>query len=184
VVVCAAAIDLYVDGVEIGRHRLAIPSLFGHPCGVYCVNRSKVEFSSITVNPATPKAFVVMQFDTPEYEALFRDVIEPICQSEGLQAYRADFNYMPGLVIEDIKTQIAQSRLIIAEIIPQNPNVYYEVGYAGALNKPIILISDRKEGMKPFDVRAYRTIFYDNSIGGKNKIENDLRAYLRSIMGR
>jgi hypothetical protein len=89
---------------------------------------------------------------------------------------------MPGLVVEDIKKQILESRVVIAEITPQNPNVYYEVGYADALNKPIILISDRKEGMKPFDVRAYRTIFYENSIGGKNKIESDLRAYIQSIM--
>jgi hypothetical protein len=65
-----------------------------------------------------------------------------------------------------------------------NPNVYYEVGYADALNKPLILIADRKEGLKPFDVRAYRTIFYENSIGGKNAVEKDLRAYLKSIMNQ
>ena len=123
-----------------------------------------------------------MQFQTPEYEALFKEVIEPVCKSEGLYAYRADYTYLPGLIIDDIKKQIAEARVIIAEITPQNPNVYYEVGYADALNKPLILISDRKEGLKPFDVRAYRTIFYDNSIGGKAQVESDLRTYLRSIM--
>ena len=87
-------------------------------------------------------------------------------------------------MIEDIKRQIAESRVVIAEITPSNPNVYYEVGYADALNKPLILIADREEGLKPFDVRAYRTIFYENSIGGKNRIENDLRAYLKGIMDR
>lgn len=72
--------------------------------------------------------------------------------------------------------------MVIAEITPLNPNVYYEVGYADTLSKPVILISDRKEGLKPFDVMAYRTIFYDNSIGGKSQIENDLRTYLCGIM--
>ena len=124
-----------------------------------------------------------MQFQTPEYEALFRDVIAPICRAEGIYPYRADSTYLPGLIIEDIKKQIAESHVIIAEITPLNPNVYYEVGYADALRKPVILISDRKEGLKPFDVRAYRTIFYNNSIGGKSQIENDLRTYLRGIMG-
>ncbi len=65
--------------------------------------------------------------------------------------------------------------VVIAEITPSNPNVYYEVGYADALNKPLILIADRKEGLKPLDVRGYRTIFFEDSIGGKNKIENDFR---------
>ena len=74
--------------------------------------------------------------------------------------------------------------MVIADITPNNPNVYYEVGYADALNKPLILIADRKEGLKPFDVRAYRTIFYENSIGGKNRIESDLKAYLKTIMDK
>jgi hypothetical protein len=98
------------------------------------------------------------------------------------EAYRADSTYMPGLVIEDIKRQIAECRVVIAEIAPGNPNVYYEFGYADALNKPLILIADRKEGLKPFDVRAYRTIFYENSIGGKNAVEKDLRLYLQGIL--
>jgi hypothetical protein len=123
-----------------------------------------------------------MQFDTPEYEALFRDVIEPVCSAEGLHAIRADSTYLPGLIIADLKKQIAESRLVIAEITPMNANVYYEVGYADALNKPLILIADRKDGTKPFDVQAYRTIFYENSIGGKKKVEADLKAHLQGIM--
>jgi hypothetical protein len=184
VLVRGAVVTLYVDGVEIGKHTLAIPSLPGNPWGIFCGSHSKVHFRKISFNQAVPKAFVVMQFEPPEYEALFQDVIEPVCRSEGLKAYRADSTYLPGLVIEDIKRQIAESRVVIAEITPSNPNVYYEVGYADALNKPLILIADREEGLKPFDVRAYRTIFYENSIGGKNRIENDLRAYLKGIMDR
>jgi hypothetical protein len=75
----------------------------------------------------------VMQFDTPEYEALFRDVIEAICKSEWRQAHRADSTYLPGLVVADIKKQIAKSHVSIAEITPANANVYYEVGYPAAL---------------------------------------------------
>ncbi|WP_156898138.1 hypothetical protein [Methylocapsa acidiphila] len=182
VVVRGSAVTLLVDDVEIGKHSLAIPSLPGHSCGIFCLDRGRVHFRNISVETTPPKAFVVMQFNTPEFEALFHDVIEPICQSLDLQAYRADFTYMPGLVIEDIKKHIMESRVVIAEITPANPNVYYEVGYADALRKPIILISDRRDGIKPFDVRAYRTIFYENSIGGKNRIENELQAYLQSIL--
>jgi hypothetical protein len=175
---------LFVDGVEIGKHTLEIPFLIGNPCGIFCGSHENIHIREFSVKAATPTAFVVMQFQPPEYEALFKDVIEPVCKAEGLQAYRADSTYMPGLVIEDIKRQIAECRVVIAEITPGNPNVYYEVGYADALNKPLILIADRREGLKPFDVRAYRTIFYENSIGGKNAVEKDLRLYLQGILNK
>lgn len=177
-----AVINLFANGVEIGRHNLVEPSLAGLSCGAFCLSHKRITFKDVALETSSPKAFVAMQFQTPEYESLFREVIEPVCKGQGLQAYRADFTYMPGLIIEDIKKQILEARVVIAEITPQNPNVYYEVGYADALNKPVILISDRKEGLKPFDVRAYRTIFYDNSIGGRSQIENELKSYLQAIM--
>ena len=104
-------ITLFVDRVEIGKHNLRIPSLPGYPCGLFCGSHSKIHFREIALEAVTPKAFVVMEFATREYEALFRDVIAPVCEAEGLQPYRADFTYMPGLVIEDIKKQIAEARV-------------------------------------------------------------------------
>jgi len=177
-------IVMKVDGVEVGRYNLPISSLPGRQVGVFCGNYKNVNFKDIKVAPQKPKAFVVMQFDMPEYEALYKDVIEPICNEFGMKAQRADSTYLPGLVIADIKQQITESRVVIAEITPANANVYYEVGYADALNKPLILIADKKEGLKPFDVRAYRTIFYENSIAGKNKVEEDLRNYLKAILSQ
>ena len=179
-----SVVTLFADSVEIGKHTLAVPSPPDNPWGVFCGSHSDIRVRYVSVQAVTPTAFIVMQFQPPDYEALFKEVIEPVCRAEGLQAYRADSTYMPGLVIEDIKRQIAECRVVIAEITPGNPNVYYEVGYADALNKPLIFIADRNYGLKPFDVRAYRTIFYENSIGGKNAVEKDLRLYLRGILNK
>lgn len=121
-----AVVSLFVDNVEIGKCTLAFPSLSGLPCGTFCLGHSRIHYRNILIEAVKSKAFVVMQFQTPEYESLFKDIIRPICISEGLQPYRADFTYMPGLIIEDIKKQILESRVITAEITPQNPNVYYE----------------------------------------------------------
>jgi len=180
--VSGQTIILYLDGVEIGRKELAVPSLPGYQCGIMAGTVGEVKFRNFQVSSKKPLAFVVMQFGTEQYESLFSDVIEPACNASGVVPYRADFTFLPGLIIEDIKSKIRESRIIIAEISPDNPNVYFEIGYADALGKPIILISDQKEGMKPFDVRAYRTIFYENSIKGKSRIESDLRTYLTSIL--
>lgn len=129
-----------------------------------------------------PQAFVVMQFNTREYEDLFEEVIQPQCELAGLETFRATDTYSPGIVISDIAREIARSRVVIAEITPANPNVYYEVGYADALRKPVILIADRTLKDIPFDVRPYRIIFYENSIGGKKRVEDELSKYLSTIL--
>jgi hypothetical protein len=35
----------------------------------------------------------------------------------------------------------------------------------------------------PFDVSAFRVLFYDDSIGGKPKLEEGLRRHLEEILG-
>lgn len=172
---------LSLNGVEVGS--VQAPFQFsGRQTGIFCVSRSDVRFRNFQVDSVRPQAFVVMQFNTPEYDELFKDVIAPACEEMGLTPYRADQTFAPGVVIADITKQILDSRVVIAEITPVNGNVYYEVGYADAVKKPVILIADRKVQALPFDVRPYRAIFYDNTIGGKSKIEEALKKFLGSVM--
>ena len=179
IIVQGSSATLILDGVEIAREILPF-QLSGLQLGVFCAGPKRIYFRNFRVESKRPQAFVVMQFNTPEYEALFNDVISPVCDEMGLKAYRADFTYMPGLVVSDITRQIAESRVIIAEVTPVNGNVYYEVGYADALKKPVILITAAEQ--LPFDVRPYRTVFYQNSIAGKNQVESILKKYLKNIM--
>lgn len=177
-----AFLTVELDGVEIGSGNLPF-QLSGKQVGFFCQSRHDIHFRHFQVVSVRPLAFVVMQFTPPEYEELFNDVIVPVCEKIGLEAFRANQSYYPGLVIADIQRQIRESRVIIAEITPVNPNVYYEVGYADAIGKPVILIADGgKLDQLPFDVRAFRTLFYENTIGGKAKVEKTLTEFLRNIM--
>jgi nucleoside 2-deoxyribosyltransferase len=87
----------------------------------------------------------------------------------------------PGLIITDIAQEIMEARVIIADITPANPNVYYEVGYAHAIGKPVILIAETPTSQLPFDVSGFRVLRYENTIGGKAKIETGLRKHLDAI---
>lgn len=59
--------------------------------------------------------------------------------------------------------------------------MYYELGYAHALDKPTILLAER--GKKPpFDISGYRHLFYDNTIAGKTRVEDDLRKHITAIL--
>ncbi|HFG1922546.1 hypothetical protein WMQ48_20605 [Vibrio cidicii] len=132
------------------------------------------------VKSEQPKAFIVMQF-TDEFNSLYAEVIKPICEAYGYEVVRADNMYTNTQLIQDITTAIRESSLILADITPDNPNVYYEVGYAHALDKPTILLCDRTREKLPFDVSGFRCIFYENSISGKVKVENVLKRHLDAI---
>lgn len=123
-----------------------------------------------------------MQFSAP-YNELYVDVIAPVCEEMGLNAVRADDRYGPGVIIQDIERQINEAKIVVADISPVNPNVYYEVGYAHALRKPTVLIAERTTDL-PFDVSPFRTLLYENTIAGKNQVEAGLRRHLEAIQNQ
>ena len=142
---------------------------------------AEIQVRKIHVETQTPICFVVMQF-TDEYNELYKEVIHPTCESFKFHVIRADDFYTTGLIINDITQSISESALVIAEITPDNPNVFYEVGYAHGIGKPTILLCDRQRSQLPFDVSGFRTLFYDNTIGGKGAVEERLRKHLQSII--
>lgn len=172
-------LELFVDGVGVVE-------------GNVTINRSQIELvfqgpgiaevKAFRVEARRPQAFVVMQF-TEEYTALFNDVIAPVCDAFGYEVIRGDNVYNNGLVIEDIVQSIRQSSVIVADVTPNNANVYYELGYAHGIGKPTILLSDRNRGKLPFDISGFRLLFYDNTIGGKAAVETALRKHLDAIRG-
>jgi DNA-binding cell septation regulator SpoVG len=139
-----------------------------------------VSVKSIRVESNQAKCFIVMQF-TDEFDVLYRDVIKPICERFRYEVLRADDFHTSGMIIDDVTRSIRECSLVIADITPDNPNVFYEVGYAHAIDKPTILLSNKLRGKLPFDVAGVRTIFYDNTIGGKLEVEERLIKHLEAI---
>ncbi|WP_022943308.1 hypothetical protein [Psychromonas hadalis] len=127
-----------------------------------------------------PKAFIVMQF-TDEFNSLYVEIIKPICEKFGYEVVRADNMFTNGVLIEDITSAIRDCSLVLADITPDNPNVYYEVGYAHAINKPTIMLCDKVRSKLPFDVSGFRCIFYSNSISGKSQVESSLIKHLEAL---
>jgi hypothetical protein len=177
VTVAGSQVTMWVDEVEVVR-------------GTYPIRRAQltvllrgtgpVEAELLSVDTAPSIAFVVMQF-TDEFNALYQEVITPVCHEYGFAPVRADDIYNNGLIVEDIARSIRESALVIADITPNNPNVYYEVGYAHGLAKATILLAERRRESLPFDVSGFRTIFYDNTIGGKSMVEERLRKHIANL---
>lgn len=135
---------------------------------------------NVEIETDMPICFVVMQF-TPEFNTLYTDVIRPVCEANGYTVVRADDFHTSGQIIEDVTQSIRTASLIIADVTPDNPNVFYELGFAHAIGKPTVLLSDRKRERLPFDISGLRTIFYDNTIGGKKLVETRLQQHMDAL---
>lgn len=153
---------------------------FSFPITFRITSIDKVVLYDIDIESVKPKLFVVMQF-TNEFNNLYSDVIIPVAEKLGFEVIRADEFYSSTPILNDITKSIIESSVIIADITPDNPNVFYEIGYAHAIKKPTILICDKIRQKLPFDISSFRTLFYENSIAGKSKIENNLKKYLENI---
>ncbi|MGD1093391.1 MAG: hypothetical protein ABSB35_15555 [Bryobacteraceae bacterium] len=169
-------LKVQVDEVPVLQHLLAHP-LEGRQIGLIAAGSNAVSFSNFVCTTSLPRAFVVMQFAEP-YDTFYRDVIQRQARDAGF-----DVKAGPGAIIQDLQREIEQSEIVIAEITPPNPNVFYELGYAHALGKPTILLAQRGAEL-PFDIRGFRVVFYSDTIGGKGDVERSLRKHLDAITSR
>lgn len=172
-------IKMFVDDVQVFDFTLASP-LPGNQIGLFGFGTAAIRFAGFAAVRVQPRLFVAMQFGEP-YDTLYREVIRPEARELGFNVVRIDEVYKPGIIFEDIKREIAEAKVVVAEITAPNQNVFYELGYAHALNKTTILLAQRGREL-PFDIRSYRVIFYDDSIGGKPVVERALRDHLLAIL--
>jgi len=173
-------VELSIDGVEVLATTLPF-SLPPSQTGIHCIDNHDIKISDFAVLTTPGRAFVVMQFSSP-FNEIYEEVIKGVCREFGIEAHRADETYGPGLIIADVVREIADSEFVIAEITPANPNVYYEIGYAHATNKPTILLADSNLEKLPFDISGFRALFYENSIAGKRRFEDGLRKHVSAIL--
>lgn len=175
-------VRLYVDRIEVLSYLVPFP-LKQTQVGIFCFNQSDIIISDFNVTAEKPKAFMIMQF-SEQYNELYEGVIKDVCGKDfDLDVIKADEIYGPGVILADIIKHISESKVIIAEISPVNSNVFYEVGYAHALNKPTILIAEKGTQL-PFDVSPFRVLFYQNTIAGKQTVQEGLRKHLDSILNQ
>lgn len=129
--------------------------------------------------------FVIQPFDEGVYDERFEAIFAPAIREAGLKPDRVDGDPSVSIVINRIQAGIRRARVCFAEISENNPNVWYEVGYAIACLKPLVFVADRNRRKKlPFDAQHRRVIMYDPmslaamTRGLRDQIVETLRATL------
>lgn len=109
-----------------------------------------------------PFVFVLMPFDS-NFDDIYQLGIKPACSEAGAYAERVDEQEYDERILDRIYNQIAKADLVVADMTGQNPNVFYETGYAHALDKRVILLTQKTDDI-PFDLKHHPHIVYDGKI--------------------
>jgi hypothetical protein len=111
---------------------------------------------------AGASCFVVQPFASP-FGGYFDLIFKPAIEQAGMEAIRADAEiFGAGKIMDQIWRGIRDADVLVAELTSKNPNVFYELGLAHALEKPVVLVSSNQEDV-PFDLRHIRVILYDQT---------------------
>src|SRR5438046_549250 len=98
--------------------------------------------ASPELQSTAPKPFVLvlMPFKR-EFDDTYTFGIKGAAEEVGAYAERIDEQKFQEGILERIHDQINKADVIVADMTGQNPNVFYEVGYAEALKKVVVLIT-------------------------------------------
>lgn len=121
--------------------------------------------------------FVCMPFHQ-EYEDIYMLGIKPFIENLGFRCERADEVHHTGGIIERVHDLIKSAHLVIADISGGNPNVFYEIGYAHALGKEVIIITRDGKSI-PTDLKKYHYLEYRK--GKISKLCNDIQKNIKTL---
>ncbi len=121
--------------------------------------------------------FVIMSFEE-KYDDVFEalKIAGKLVKNRDLLVERVSEPLGDYIITDKIEQSIKRAEIIICDVTEKSPNVYYELGYARAKNKTIIMTAQKGTKL-PFDIQQYRTNFYNNTTHLQKIIMNELSVY-------
>lgn len=138
-----------------------------------------------------PLCFVLMPFGAKpdstgaliDFDAVYRQLIEPAVRTAGLEPLRADEEQTGGIVHKAMFERLLLCDYAVADLTTANANVFYELGIRHAMRpcSTVLLFADR--GRLPFDVAPLRALPYRLSPSGVPADVEPMRAALVTALG-
>ena len=104
-----------------------------------------------------PTCFVIQPFSS-KFDKRYNEDYKPALEEAGLEPYRVDQDPSTEKLMDSIEKEICKATICLADITTDNPNVWYELGYAFAVGRSVIMVcSNERNGEYPFDRGATST---------------------------
>ena len=121
----------------------------------------KVTKRKLNKRKPTGSCFVLMPFKEP-FDGYYNSIISPAVTSANLEPLRGDSLFRPTPIMSDIWKMIREAKVLVADLTEKNANVFYELGLAHAIGKPVILLSETNDDV-PYDLQSLRVLNYDKN---------------------
>ncbi|HDS1655418.1 TPA: hypothetical protein QEL76_003391 [Stenotrophomonas maltophilia] len=103
---------------------------------------------------------MIQPFDGAVFDKRYRDCFRPAILDAELEPYRVDGDPAAEVLISSIEEGIRSAAICLADITQDNANVWYELGFALALGKPVVMICATGRQKFPFDIQHRNIIVY------------------------
>ena len=124
--------------------------------------------------PSGKRIFVAIEFNDHN-EDVFNHGISAVAARLDMEAVRVSDVEHNSLIISEIRRQIVLADAVVADLSDDNQNVYYEAGFAHALEKQVIIIAKQGSHLR-FDLSSTNCIFFRNITDLAARLETRLRA--------
>lgn len=139
------------------------------------LGREQLRTQSIPHDPGYVFIIMPMSRESPSLPDTLA-TIKRACRAVQMRGSRIDDKANTGQITENIHNNIRLAEYVVADLTDERPNVYYEVGYAQALGKPILLVAKAETNIH-FDLQGCRIHKYHNY----HDLEEELKKWLRAL---
>ena len=123
--------------------------------------------------------FVIMPFaaEFDDVYALIKSTVESVAAGDTPgRCFRLDESRPAGRITDRLLGELRSASICVADLTDTKPNVMWELGFAMALGKPAVIVTQNLQSL-PFDIKDMQSIEYD-----RNRLNATLQAPLRQSM--
>jgi len=183
--------NLILHGFRQLHKQLRLGENGNHVYRLFFESKIDVVSSENTVLPPQSRhlqsdVFVALPFQDKffrVYEHAIKPAVESITRGDGqqLKVVKGDDIFVSGSLIDKIRRQIEHTNLVIADCTQKNANVFFEIGYAIALNKLLIPIAQSIDDI-PVDIRDREYHTYSDGMGQDQQLKIWIQKAIRDVL--
>ena len=137
------------------RHEGGAPAARNH----VVVSRCAILTEMVKFPVEEPQAFLALPFSLAGSPVV--DALTKALHDHGVQIVSPKLaGQFPDVISEQVFGMLRRADFVVADLTDRSPNVFFELGLALGLGKPVLLLSQAPATDIPFDLRARQIVVY------------------------